>query len=176
MTLLIKKDTSPRDLLKGKCKWIWRDTTNSSDWISSWMIIFLLTQLFTSWRKTVKVPEYRHFSSCQPRNESLLKEEDVVDLCRRCNYFWKGTSKQNSGRFTKFEKRSLWSPFAEVYWQLLFMQRWIWTRENYMSDMFSVPENWRTVSTILIINHIFEYSKVIRTIDNIASIRIPKSF
>ena len=137
---------------------------------------FLLTQLFTSWRKTVKVPEYRHFSSCQPRNESLLKEEDVVDLCRRCNYFWKGTSKQNSGRFTKLWETFVMKPFAEVYWQLLFMQRWIWTRENCMSDMFSVPENWRTVSTILIINHIFEYSKVIRTIDNIASIKIPKSF
>ena len=45
-----------------------------------------------------------------------------------------------------------------------------------ITDMFSVPENWRTVSPILIINHIFGYSKVIRTIDNIASIKIPKSF
>lgn len=73
---------------------------------------FLLTQLFTSWRKTVKVPEYRHFSSCQPRNESLLKEEDVVDLCRRCNYFWKGTSKQNSGRFTKLWETFVMKPFC----------------------------------------------------------------
>lgn len=72
----------------------------------------LLAQLFTSWRKTVKVPEYRHFSSCQPRNESLLKEEDVVDLCRRCNYFWKGTSKQNSGRFTKLWETFVMKPFC----------------------------------------------------------------
>ena len=130
----------------------------------------LLTQMFISWRKTVKVPEYRHFSSCQPRNESLLAEEDVVDLCRRCSYFWKGTSKRNSGRFTKLWETFVMKPFCtSILAATLYA-------EMDITDMFSVPENWRTVSPILIINHIFGYSKVIRTIDNIASIKIPKSF